>query len=100
LKTNITLRSPLSNVSWFQRGAAALLTAALIFTFAFAWRPNTHTPAPTPATHQTAPQARNPNYPVIGAGSAYDGGSYVTTRPPAPNPNNPVIGTGSVYDGQ
>jgi hypothetical protein len=37
---------------------------------------------------------------VIGAGSAYDGGSYVTTRPPAHNPNNPVIGTGSVYDGQ
>jgi len=32
MKTYITLRSTLSNVSWTRRGAAALLMAALTFT--------------------------------------------------------------------
>jgi hypothetical protein len=46
------------------------------------------------------PAARNPNVPVIGTGSAYDGGAYVTKRPAVYNPNVPVIGTGSAYDGK
>ena len=73
MRTYITLRSTLSNVSWTQRGAAALLIAALIFTLTLALRPTTHAPASTPAVRQAAPAARNPNRPEIGTGSAYDG---------------------------
>jgi hypothetical protein len=73
MKTYVSLRSTLSNVSWIQRGLAALLMAALMFTLTLALRPNIHAPVPTPAARQTAPAARNPNMPVIGAGSAYDG---------------------------
>jgi hypothetical protein len=100
MKTYITLRSTLSNVSWTQRGAAALLMAALIFTLALALRPNTHALVSTPAVRQAAPAARNPNVPISGTGSAYDGGSYVTKRPAARNPNVPISGTGSAYDGK
>ena len=100
MKTNITLRSTLSNASWARRGAAALLMAAIIFTVTLALRPSTHVPAATPAVRQAAPAARNPNMPVIGTGSAYDGGAYVTEQPAAHNPNMPVIGTGSAYDGR
>jgi hypothetical protein len=99
MKTYITLRSTLSSASWNQRGTAALLMAAVIFTLILALRPNTHAPVSAPAVRQSAPAARNPNVPVIGTGSAYDGGSYVTERPAARNPNVPVIGTGSAYDG-
>src|SRR5262245_40945848 len=100
MKTNITLRSTLSNASWARRGAAALLMAAIIFTLTLALRPNTHVPTSTPAVRQAAPAARNPNMPVISTGSVYDGGSSVTEQPAARNPNMPVIGTGSVYDGR
>ena len=100
MKTHITYRSTLSHTSWIQRGAAALLMAALIFTLALVLRPTTHAPASTPAVRQAAPAARNPNMLVIGTGSAYDGGSYVTKRPAVRNPNLPVIGTGSAYDGK
>ncbi len=103
MKTNITLRSTLSNASWARRGAAALLMAAIIFTVTSALRPSTHVPAATPAVRQAAPAARNPNMPVIGTGSAYDGQSYASAvrqaAPAARNPNMPVIGTGSAYDG-
>jgi hypothetical protein len=59
--------------------------------------------------HQAAPAIqqppavaapRNPNVPISGTGSAYDGGSYGTVRPAARNPNVPISGTGSAYDGQ
>jgi hypothetical protein len=100
VKTNVTLRSTLSNASWIQRGTTALLAAALMFALTLALRPNTHVPPSTPAVRQAAPAARNPNMPVIGTGSAYDGGSYGTRQPAARNPNIPVIGTGSAYDGQ
>jgi hypothetical protein len=100
MKTYITLRSTLSNVSWTQRGAAALLMAALIITLALALRPNTHASVFTPAVRKAAPAARNPNVPISGTGSAYDGGSYVTKRPAARNPNVPISGTGSAYDEQ
>jgi hypothetical protein len=99
MRTYINLRSTLSNTSWILRGAAALLTAALTFTFTLALQPNTHAPASIPPIHQAAPAAHNPNMPMIGAGSAYDGGSYVTERPAERNPNVPVIGAGSAYDG-
>jgi hypothetical protein len=36
--------------------------------------------------------------PVVGAGSAYDGGAYGSI-PAASNPSVPVVGTGSAYDG-
>jgi hypothetical protein len=75
MKTHIIFRSTSSNTSWAQRGAALLLMAALIFTLALALWPTTHAPASTPAVRQAAPATRNPNMPVIGTGSAYDGGS-------------------------
>jgi len=100
MKNHLTLRSTLSNASWSQRGAALLLIAALIFTLALALRPTTRAPAPTLAVRRAGPAVRNPNVPVIGTGSAYDGGSYVTQRPAVRNPNMPVIGAGSAYDGQ
>jgi hypothetical protein len=73
MKTYITLRSTLSSVSWIQRGVAALLMAALMFTLILALQPNTHAPASTPAVRQATPAARNPNVPISGTGSAYDG---------------------------
>jgi hypothetical protein len=100
MRNYITFRSTLSNASWIQRGAAALLMAALMFTLTLALRPSTHAPASTPAVRQAAPAAHNPNMPLIGTGSAYDGGAYVTERPAVRNPNVPVIGTGSAYDGR
>jgi hypothetical protein len=100
VKTNATLGSTLSNASWIQRGTTALLAAALMFALTLALQPNIHVPPSAPAVHQAAPAVRNPNIPVIGTGSAYDGGSYGTQRPATRNPNIPVIGTGSAYDGQ
>jgi hypothetical protein len=99
MKTHITLRSTLSDTSWIQRGAGALLMVALLFTLTLVVRPIIPAPTSAPAVRQAASAARNPNAPVIGAGSAYDGGSYVTERPAPRNPNMPVIGTGSAYDG-
>jgi hypothetical protein len=102
MKTYISLRSTLSNASWIQRGAAALFMAALLFTLTLAVRPSLPGPASTPAVGQPAPAIHNPNVPVVGAGSAYDGSAYVeylTRRSAASNPNVPVIGTGSAYDG-
>jgi hypothetical protein len=100
MRTYITLRSTLSNASWNQRGAAALLIAALMSALTLALWPTTHAPASTPPVRQAAPAARNPNRPLIGTGSAYDGGAYVTERSAVRNPNLPVIGAGSAYDGQ
>ena len=127
MKTYITLRSTWSNTSWTQRGATALLLAALLFTLTLALRPNTHAPASAPAVQQAAPAARNPNVPITGTGSAYDGshyGSLVSAPQTALNvsisgtgsanegghygssipallrsPNVPISGTGSAYDG-
>jgi hypothetical protein len=116
VKSHITLRSTLSNISWTQGIAAVLLMAALTFSLALAWQVNrqpraAQAPVAQPSTNVTSPGIRspivappvaapNPNRPVIGTGSAYDGGSYVTRRPAARNPNTPIIGTGSAYDGQ
>jgi hypothetical protein len=72
MKTYIILRSTLSNISWIQRGAAALLLA-LIFALTLALRSSTQAPASTPAVYKAIPAARSPNTPVIGTGSAYDG---------------------------
>ncbi|HET9223666.1 MAG TPA: hypothetical protein VFO07_14230 [Roseiflexaceae bacterium] len=102
MKTYITFRSTLSSTSWIQRGAAALLMTALIFTFTLVLRPSIDAPASTPAIHPAAPAAHSPNTPAIGAGSAYDGSAYVeylTGRSVASNPNVPVVGAGSAYDG-
>ncbi len=105
MKTYFTLRSTLSNTSWIQRGTAVLvLTSALMFTLIQALQPTTHAPASTPAVHQVVRPTRNPNIPVIGAGSAYDGQPHGTAIRqvvrPTRNPNIPVIGAGSAYDGQ
>jgi len=76
MKTPITLRSTLSNTSWTQRGAVALLVAALMFALTLALQPNAHVPASAPAVRQAAPAARNPNVPINDTGSAYDGQSH------------------------
>jgi hypothetical protein len=103
MKTHLTLRSTLSNTSWTQRGAVAqLLVAALMVALTLALRPAIHVPAPAPAVRQAAPTARNPNMPVIGTGSAYDGSAYVEyllSSPIAPSSNVPISGTRSAYDG-
>jgi hypothetical protein len=101
MKTHITLRSTFSNTSWFQRGAAALLLAVVILTLTLlALLPNTPAPVAPPVVRQAAPAARNPNVPISGTGSAYDGGHY-GSRVPAPraSSNVPISGTGSAYDG-
>jgi hypothetical protein len=89
----------LSSASWAHRSTAALLMAALIFTLIFALLPSTHAPAPAPTARQATPAVHNPNTPITGTGSAYDGGAYVQERPAARNPNTPIAGTGSAYDG-
>ncbi len=76
MKTPITLRSTLSNASWTQPGAVALLVAALMFALTLALQPNAHVPASAPAVRQAAPAARNPNVPINDTGSAYDGQSH------------------------
>jgi hypothetical protein len=109
MKAYMSIRSTLSNVSWPQRGVAALLMAALIITLALAWRANLQPPA---AQAPVAIPAAQPSANGISLGirSPYDGSAYVeylTPRmlivaPPvaAPNPNTPVIGAGSAYDGR
>src|SRR5262245_40559480 len=98
MKTYITLRSAIDNTSWLQRGAAALLVAALGLTLALAVRPNTSAPAAAPAIQQAAPAARDPNVPINGIGSAYDGGQYSATRPATFSSSVPVVGTGLAYN--
>jgi hypothetical protein len=102
MKSYITLRSTLSNVSWAQLGAAALvLMAALVFALTLALRPSTHVPAPPSTVRQAAPASISPNLPVFGTGSAYDGGHAATPRTPRRAASAlPVFGTGSAYDGR
>jgi len=99
MKTPITLRSTLNNASWTQRGAAALLAAALIFTLTLALRATTHTPAAAPAVRQAAPAAHNSNVAIGSTGSAYDGRAYWAGQPAAHNSNVSIGSTGSAYDG-
>jgi hypothetical protein len=108
MKAYISFRSTLSNVSWLQRGVAALVMAALIFTLALAWRANLQPPAARPPAAIPAAQP-SANSTSLGIRSPYDSSAYVeylTPRMPivappvaAPNPNMPVIGAGSAYDG-
>jgi hypothetical protein len=101
MKPPITLRSTLSNTSWSQCGAVALLlVAALMFTLTLALRANTYAPASAPAVRPAAPAARNLNVPITGTGSAYDGSHYGSlVSAPQTAPNVPISGTGSAYDG-
>jgi hypothetical protein len=101
MKTDLTLRSTLSNTSWMVRGAAALAVAPLMFTLALALRPNAQVPAAAPAIQHAVPAARtSPNVPISGTGSAYDGGHYGSFTPAVrTSPNVPISGTGSAYDG-
>jgi hypothetical protein len=102
MKTYFSLRSTLSNASWIQRGAGTLLMLALLFALTLVVRPIIPAPTSAPAVPQAAPAAHNPNVPVIGAGTAYDGSAYVeylTGRSATFTPNVPVIGAGSAYDG-
>jgi hypothetical protein len=83
VKTHNNLYTTIGNTTWLQRGVVALtillLVAAAGLGIVGLPRPVTQAPATAPA----APAASNPNVPVIGAGSAYDGGSYGAAQPAA-----------------
>jgi hypothetical protein len=106
MKTYFNLRSTIGNSSWPQRGLAALATLAVAavvgITLIQALRPVVHAVPAAPAAQVANPAVPNPNVPISGAGSAYDGSAYVEyllAAPAAQNPNVPISGTGSAYDG-
>jgi hypothetical protein len=102
MKAQINLRSTLNNTTTLQRGSAALAAVALMALIGalliYAARPSTQ---PIPKARVSIPaQHVSPNLPVIGAGSAYDGGHYTGALPAKRvSPNLSTIGTGSAYDG-
>src|SRR6266508_4490933 len=102
MKAQINLRATLRNTTAWQRGSAALaalvlmaLIGALLIDVA---RPSAQA---IPTARVSVPAQRvSPNVPVIGSGSAYDGGHYTGSLPVNHvSPNVPISGTGSVYDG-
>src|SRR4051794_30083161 len=81
---------------WFGVSVLVIVVAAAALWYIRA--PQVAAPAPAVAPRATV----NPNVPISGTGSAYDGrhyGSSVPTAMPA-NPNVPISGTGSAYDGR
>jgi len=113
MKTYFNLRSTIGNSSWPQRGLAALAALAVAagvgITLMQALRPGVQAVPAAPAAQVVKPAVPNPNVPISGAGSAYDGSAYVEYLLSGPSaapaqlaastPNVPVIGTGSAYDG-
>jgi hypothetical protein len=126
VKTHDSLQTTIGNPILFRRAAAALLALVVLLAvigLARLARPVAQAPVANPSAQissasahdgsayveylssrtpiESAPVAMpNPNMPISGAGSAYDGGAYGTSpATTTPNPNTPVIGTGSVYDG-
>jgi hypothetical protein len=111
MKAPITFRSTLSNASWTQRGAAALLlVAALIFTLTLVLRANTHAPASAPAVRQAARLAGSsavvgasqaaPRYLLGGHGELVAGASNAQAARRITAVSPALIGTGSAYNGQ
>jgi hypothetical protein len=123
MKAHINLRSTLSNTTTLQRGSAALAALALMALIGallvYVSRPSAQS---IPRPRASVPAQRvspNPNVPISGTGSAYDGGAYGSLRqalripnsvahapaaapvaaPALRNPNVPISGTGSAYDG-
>jgi hypothetical protein len=87
VKTHNNLYTTIGNTTWLQRGVVALtillLVAAAGLGIVGLPRPVAQAPAAVPVA-PAAPATSNPNVPVIGAGSAYDGGSYGAAQPAAP----------------
>jgi len=82
----------------FSAGMGALLVVAAIFAATLS-RPAA--PAPHDALRQATHVAPNPNRPISGTGSAYDGRDYSAAAPRvSSNSNVPISGTGSAYNGQ
>ena len=101
MKAQINLRSTFRNTTTLQRRSAALtalvLTALIGTLLIYIARPSAQS---IPTGRVSLPAHRGNNVPVIGTGSAYDGGHYVDTLPIRHSlPNLSKIGTGSVYDG-
>ena len=101
MKAQINLRSRFSNTTALQRRSATLAALALMTLIGalliYVARPS----APLlPKARVSVAATHNPNVPISGTGSAYDGGHYVDL-PPAKrvSPNVLDFGTGSVYDG-
>src|SRR5262245_35615554 len=98
MKTHITLRSAIDNTSWMVRDEEAMPVAAFGLTLALTVRSDKSATAAAPAVQHAAPAARDPNVPINGTGSAYDGGQYSATRPATFSSSVPVVGTGLAYD--
>jgi hypothetical protein len=78
-------------------GLSIVLISAVIVIAA----PNRTAATASPKHNIARPALLNPNNPISGTGSAYDGRDYHAAPRPAPfNPNNPINGTGSAYNGQ
>jgi hypothetical protein len=81
----------------FWIGLSILLISAAIVTAV----PSRTAPIAAPKANIARPAPVNPNVPISGTGSAYDGRDYQTVpRPALFNPNVPISGTGSAYNPQ
>src|SRR6476661_8197058 len=102
MKAQFNLRSTLSNTTSLQRGSAALAALVLMALIGMLLI-NVSRPSALsiPMARVSVPAQRvSPNVPVIGTGSAYDGGHYgsaVTTG--RATIKRLDFGTGSAYDG-
>jgi hypothetical protein len=94
MKTYFNLRSTINNGSWSQRGLAALAVLAVAavvgITLMQVLRSGMPAIPAAPAAQVANPARPNPNVPISGTGSAYDGGSYGSPWPSAPNLNVPA----------
>jgi hypothetical protein len=102
MKAYNNLRTMIHSTFWFQLSVAALaaLLLATAIGIGLARLPYPVVQAPAaPRVRLAVPALRNPNVPISGTGSAYDGGAYGTVRPATHNPNVPISGTGSAYNG-
>jgi hypothetical protein len=96
MKTYFNIRSTIGNNSWPRRGLIVLATLAMAAVIGIALiqalRPGSQAIPGTPAVQVAKPATPNPNLPISGTGSAYDGGSYGS-------PYKPISGAGSATDG-
>jgi hypothetical protein len=84
VKTHNSLYTTIGNTTWLQRGVVALTILLLVAAAGLGIVSLPRPVAQAPAAAPVAPAASNPNVPVIGAGSVYDGGSYGAAQPAAP----------------
>ena len=97
MKTSLDFRSMIYNSSWPQRSLAALAALAVAavvgITLLQALRPGVQAVPAAPAAQAAKPTALNPNVPISGTGSAYDGSAYVEylLSGPSAGPAKPTV---------